>query len=219
MDSVVQTEEINSVVSAINNLGDFANNYGFMMLFSVIVLLIVLISAVIFITRMSKKSKNELELTSKERTQVMEHTDKIYDLLYTVQTKQVTDLELIADSLKSSASKADSTNLIINNMEHDINTMKTAMNNVDGRTNMVISTINDILERVKISNECNRDILSKVNLIESIIYTDHQLSHVMHPDVDIMHHEQQFYEHQVHEQQNHEHHTHEQQGADNSSVE
>ena len=38
MDSVVQTEEINSVVSAINNLGDFANNYGFMMLFSVIVL-------------------------------------------------------------------------------------------------------------------------------------------------------------------------------------
>ena len=209
MDNIVQTEEMNSVVSAINNLGDFANNYGFMMLFSVIVLLIVLISAVIFITRMNKKSKNELELTSKERTQVMEHTDKIYDLLYTVQTKQVTDLELIADSLKSSASKADSTNLIINNMEHDINIMKTTMNNVDSRSNMIISTINDILERVKISNECNRDILSKVNIIESIIYTDHQLNRTTHPDVDIMYREQQF----------HEQHTHEQQDADNSSVE
>ena len=79
--------------------GEYINRYGFMIIFSAVILVIMIIVAIFYIKKYAERSKAEMEMANRERTASIEQNSKMFDLVTKVQTEQVVQLQAMTESL------------------------------------------------------------------------------------------------------------------------
>lgn len=148
---------------------EIVNQYGFMLVFSIIVLGL----AVYFFFRRekqeSKKSNSEMDILYQERYASIEQNKQMFDLVTNVQTEQVSQLQNMTKVLQdislrveTSSEKINTTDANMQNVEKNI--LETSLQN-----DSIISTVAEILDYVKASSKCAIEILEKVTKLEEMI--------------------------------------------------
>ena len=153
-------------VTVVNSFGEFINRYGFMILFSIIMLLVIIFIANKLIQQSTKRADAELELTIKERNSSIEQNTKMFNLVTEVQTQQVVQLQQMTESLKEMNASVKESQAQMNSASESFNTVKDSIIENSDNQKLIRSSLEEVLNYVKSSSELNSRILEKVELIE-----------------------------------------------------
>lgn len=156
----------------IDAIGSMVNKYGFMVVFSVIVLILVVFFFVTHDKRNGKKQDSELQILVKERESAIEQNQQMFNLVTKVQTEQVVQLQQMTDSLKDMNRSVQSNEIKITEATDHFEELKLSVKSCDENSKVILDTISEILDYVKTSQNCNHEILEKVNLLESQLIND-----------------------------------------------
>lgn len=156
----------------IDAIGSMINKYGFMVVFSVIVLILVVFYFVNHDKRNGKKQDSELQILTKERESAIEQNKQMFDLVTKVQTEQVVQLQQMTDSLKDMNRSVQNNELKMDEATDHFEEMRVSVRTCDENSKVILDTISEILEYVKTSQNCNQEILDKVNLLERRLIID-----------------------------------------------
>ena len=156
----------------IEAIGAIVNKYGFMVVFSVIVLVLVTFFFITHDKRSGKKQDSELQILIKERESAIEQNQQMFNLVTKVQTEQVVQLQQMTDSLKDMNKSIQNSEFKVNEATDHFEELKSSVKTCDENSKIILDTISEILEYVKTSQNCNHEILEKVNLLESRLMGD-----------------------------------------------
>lgn len=157
-------------VEAIDDLSKTANTYGFMTIFSIIALLVLVIFFVNWQKSSAKKQTMEVSILEQERKASIEQNHQMFDFTTKVQTQQVVQLQQMTDTLKTiSINITENNNHILESMT-DIKNIETTVKEISEQDTDIKHMIDDILEYVKTSDNCNKEILIKVEAIEKQLH-------------------------------------------------
>ena len=156
----------------IDAIGSMINKYGFMVVFSVIVLILVVFYFVNHDKRNGKKQDSELQILTKERESAIEQNKQMFDLVTKVQTEQVVQLQQMTDSLKDMNRSVQNNEKKMTEAYDHFEEMRVSVRTCDENSKVILETISEILEYVKTSQNCNQEILDKVNLLEKRLIID-----------------------------------------------
>lgn len=156
----------------IDAIGSMVNRYGFMVVFSVIVLILVVFFFVTHDKRNGKKQDSELQILVKERESAIEQNQQMFNLVTKVQTEQVVQLQQMTDSLKDMNHSVQSSEIKMTEASDHFEELRLSVKSCDANSRVILDTISEILDYVKTSQNCNHEILEKVNLLESQLIND-----------------------------------------------
>lgn len=156
----------------IDAIGSMINKYGFMVVFSVIVLILVIVYFVNRDKRNGKKEDSELQILTKERESAIEQNKQMFDLVTKVQTEQVVQLQQMTDSLKEMNRSVEHSEIKVSEASTHLEEIRVSTRTCDENSKVILETISEILEYVKTSQNCNQEILEKVNLLEKRLIID-----------------------------------------------
>ena len=108
-----------------------------------------------------------MELVATERKASIDQNAKMFNLVTEVQTNQITQLEGISNVLKEISTTVTQTRTDLAVEGHDIRNLEEKISHVDLSTNEVKQVLTEILDYVKESDRCNKEILNKVKFLES----------------------------------------------------
>lgn len=156
----------------IDAIGSMINKYGFMVVFSVFVLILVVFYFVNHDKRTGKKQDSELQILTKERESAIEQNKQMFDLVTKVQTEQVVQLQQMTDSLKDMNRSVQNSEIRMSEASDHFEEMRLSVRTCDENSKVILETISEILDYVKRSQDCNQEILDKVNLLENRLIID-----------------------------------------------
>ena len=93
-------DQANDTVDSIQDLSEWINRYGFMVIFSSVALILVICAFFMYMKRASKKDDKDNEILIKERMASIEQGKQMFDLVTNVQTEQVTQLQQMTAALQ-----------------------------------------------------------------------------------------------------------------------
>lgn len=169
---ILATSHTPADVETIEAIGSMINKYGFMIVFSVIVLILVVFYFVNHDKRTGKKQDSELQILTKERESAIEQNKQMFDLVTKVQTEQVVQLQQMTDSLKDMNRSVQNNEIKMNEATDHFEELRVSVRTCDKNSKVILDTISEILEYVKTSQNCNQEILDKVNLLEQRLIID-----------------------------------------------
>ena len=148
---------------------EIVNQYGFMLVFSIIVLGL----AVYFFFRHekqeSKKSNSEMDILYQERHASIEQNKQMFDLVTNVQTEQVSQLQNMTKVLQDISSRVETSSEKINTTDANMQNVEKNILETSLQNDSIISTVAEILDYVKASSKCAIEILEKVTKLEEMI--------------------------------------------------
>lgn len=148
---------------------EFVNRYGFMTIFCIIVILILITFFINFSKQSSKKQESELNFLNKERNASLEQNQQMFDLVTKVQTEQVVQLKEMTTTLKELNTVTMRAELKIDNFDSDFTKIYELMKEHDITHIGIKEALNDIIAYVKKSEKCTQEILEKVTILESTL--------------------------------------------------
>ena len=160
------SENVDASITVVNSFGEFINRYGFMILFSIIMLLVIIFIANKLIQQSTKRADAELELTIKERNSSIEQNTKMFNLVTEVQTKQVVQLQQMTESLKEMNESVKESQAQMGTATESFNTVKDSILENSDNQKIIQSSLEEVLNYVKSSSELNTKILEKIESIE-----------------------------------------------------
>lgn len=168
----------------VETLGELVSKYGFLVVFSIVMLLIVLSIAVTFINRMSasmklkyeaeaKKMNIENDHLEKQREAEIDQQRKMFDLVTNVQTEQVSQLRdissvmaLMKQELQTDTMAINRNNLAIDELNKSVNdiilkyeVIASTLVNVDHKTEETDKKIEELVDSISVV----KDLLEKIN--------------------------------------------------------
>ena len=155
----------------VESFAQIVNRYGFMVIFSVIVLILIIIFFVTFNARASKKSDSELKILQTERMSSIAQTEKIFDLVTNVQTQQISQLQEMTDTLKDMNISLQEDNMKLMKVNDNFEKLKESVMKCDENSKTILKTIYEILNYIETSQKCNQEMLEKVNMLEKTLIT------------------------------------------------
>lgn len=153
----------------VNIWAEFVNRYGFMTIFCVVVILVLIAFFINFSKQSSKKQESELEFLNKERNASLEQNQQMFDLVTKVQTEQIIQLQEMTTTLKELNTLTMKTELKLDNFNSDFEKIHDLMKEHDKTSFYIKDVLNDIIVYVKKSEKCTQEILEKVTILESTL--------------------------------------------------
>lgn len=160
---------VSDTVSGIGEMARFINDYGFMIIFCALILILILFFFWNYTNQLNKKSDSEREILSKEREASLEQSQKMFDLVTTVQTEQVSQLQMMTDSLKSLNTTLTLNGANIDKIQSNLFKIEDDMISLRRENSSISDILDDILKCVKDSYKNNIEILDKVKQLDHII--------------------------------------------------
>lgn len=167
----IAASNANTMVCAedVNQMLELANNYGFALLFSVVVLGILATFFIAYIKKTNKKSDTEIDILYKERSANIQQNAQMFNLVTNVQTEQVTQLQSMTRVLQEINATITTTNERMSKTDESIEKMSRSIYETTVQNESIISTITEILEYVKVNGKSDREIIEKVDRIQHIL--------------------------------------------------
>lgn len=172
-------DQVNSSSSSVETVSEFtqlSNTYGFMTVFSVVVLLLITGFMIMTQRTAAKRQKSEITLLEKERTNNMEQNNKMYDIVINVQSEQVSQLREMTNTLKVINDKSVETRDKITDMDITMHHMDSSLENISTKDDTILKTLAEILAYVKSNDHCNKDILAKVKKIDEFLQQEYKIN-------------------------------------------
>lgn len=153
-------------ISQITSISDQINQYGFMVVFSSVCLVLVFTFMIIFIKRWDKanSSKNNYELQKKEIENEMikkrasaeiDQNEKLFNFVIEVQTTQISQMQSITEAIQLLKDELKENKSLIQNTKSDIH-------DLDNHVNILLEHYDDIY---KIMDNTNKYIDKKTTII------------------------------------------------------
>lgn len=150
----------------VETLADLVNRYGFMIVFSVIMLSLIVVCVIGFSKRSDKKQDSELKILCEEREASIEQNKQMFDFVTKVQTEQVVQLQQMTSLLREMNRSVNETETKLSEANDNFEKLRESMLLCDEHSKHIIDTLAEILDYVKTSQLCNNEILTKVNSLE-----------------------------------------------------
>ena len=156
-------------VSTVGDFAEFTNRYGFMIVFSVLVLVVLVVLFINHEKMSMKKQESELEAITKERNANLEQNKKMFDLVTSVQTEQIIQLREMTTSLKDMNMALENTKAQINKSNLSLESINDSLKGHEIQAVEILSELNEILSIVKVNESHNNELLQKISEIEKCI--------------------------------------------------
>lgn len=153
-------------IEAAGQLGEFINRYGFMIVFSAVVLVILIGVSIMTIARIMRKSEAETSIINEERKASIEQNRDMFNLVTKVQTEQVLQLQQMTESLREMNSNLRDSQKQIDLANTNFELVKTRMLDCDNNHKVIRATLDEILTYAKNSNTLSRELIDKINALE-----------------------------------------------------
>ena len=155
-----------------NTVDKFAilvNRYGFMVIFCIVVLLLLIAFFVSFERHYGRKQDSEMNLLSKERNATIDQNKQMFDLVTKVQTEQVVQLREMTDSLRemNGGVTFNKHQLEIANEKYE--KIQKSIDEAGDDHEQIMGTLSEILTYVKTNEMCNKEIIEKICLLENAL--------------------------------------------------
>lgn len=156
-------------VETVSDFAKLANEYGFMLLFSVIILMLIVVFFVKYEKQESKKSNNDMDILYQERHASIEQNKQMFNLVTNVQTEQVSQLQNMTKVLQDISSRVETSSEKISNTDNNMIRVEKSVLEANTQNESIINTVAEILEFVKASSKCDKEILEKVTKLEELM--------------------------------------------------
>lgn len=162
-------DQTNETVDSVLGLAEFINRYGFMIVFSAVTFVVLIVFFFYYIRRISRKEKNENDILIKERTASIEQDQKIFDLVTTVQTEQVSQLRQMTVSLQEMNKSILDTDAKVMEASLNLDRIRDSIKICGEQNHEILDVVKEVLEFVKKSDKDSGEILAKVNALEDVV--------------------------------------------------
>lgn len=159
-------EETVNVVEHAGNVGEFINDYGFMIVFSALVIVLLFRFFSKYSDALRKKSDAELGMLQKEREASINQNNQMFTLVTEVQTSQISQLQEMTSLLKDINLTVNSTHTRVEINENDIKKLGEDLVHIDDNYEYISKTLGEILSFVSQSDQYNKEVYHKVLEIE-----------------------------------------------------
>ena len=166
---VLLSGDVESTIDNASKLAKFVNDYGFMIVFSVIALIVAVMFFLHYEKQASKKNNNDTEILYKERQASIEQNKQMFDLVTTVQTEQVSQLQHMTTVLQDISSCVRSTSECTKTQNEYIDKIEKDMVALSIRNDSIADVVDEILDYAKETTKCDMEILEKINKIDQMI--------------------------------------------------
>ena len=156
----------NKETSTVKSFASLVNEYGFMIIFSVVVLILLIIFFVKHEKRSGQKQEQELKLITKEREAAIAQNQQMFELVTKTQTEQVTQLREMTDSLRDMNTSTQISEHRISDALSRLDDLRISIKSCDGNTKVILEAISDILTNMKTTQDCSQQILDKLDFLE-----------------------------------------------------
>lgn len=153
----------------VETLAELVNRYGFMAIFSVIMLSLIAICIISFSKRNNRKQDSELKILCEEREASIEQNKQMFELVTKVQTEQVVQLQQMTSLLREMNRSVNETEVKLSEANDNFEKLRESILLCDDHSKHIITTLSEILDYVKTSQICNNEILTKVNSLEECL--------------------------------------------------
>lgn len=153
----------------IGDFAEFTNRYGFMIVFSVVVLIVLVILFINHEKIAMKKQESDLESIAKERNANLEQNKKMFDLVTTVQTEQIIQLKEMTASLKDMNKALEQSTSHINMTNRSLEEINTSLKGHEVQASEIVKSLGEILTIVKTNEASNQEVLTKVSEVEAYL--------------------------------------------------
>lgn len=157
----------------VETLAELVNRYGFMAIFSVIMLSLIAICIISFSKRNNRKQDSELKILCEEREASIEQNKQMFELVTKVQTEQVVQLQQMTSLLREMNRSVNETEVKLSEANDNFEKLRESILLCDDHSKHIITTLSEILDYVKTSQICNNEILTKVNSLEECLIKKH----------------------------------------------
>lgn len=165
----VPADDILSTYDEVEKVSGWINQYGFMIVFSSVVLVLVVAIVLIYSKIYAKKESSEVELLHKERIASIEQNQKMFDLVTNVQTEQVFQLQQMTQTLRDINHDVILTSDKIQRVTDDYDTISHNMLECKAKNDTIVSTVGEILDYTRNNSKCTKEILSRVIKLEEML--------------------------------------------------
>lgn len=167
--SYILLSNVSSELNDVKEFSELVNQYGFMMIFCVIIIIMGIILFLNYNRISSSKNKSELDLLIKEREASINQNKDMFKLVTEVQTNQVAELKEMTDTLRDMNNDIKSTkeNMKINT--ENVSKMTDSMASFKSDHEHIFNMLTEVLEYVKANETANNEILMKVKAIEALL--------------------------------------------------
>ena len=166
---LILSRNVNNTIASASKLAKFVNDYGFMIVFSVIALVVAVSFFLHYEKQTSKKNTNDTEILYKERQASIEQNKQMFNLVTTVQTEQVSQLQHMTTVLQDISACVRSTSECTKNQNEYIDKIEKDMVALSMRNDSIADVVDEILDYAKETNKCDMEILEKINKIDQMI--------------------------------------------------
>lgn len=164
MSNIILTEQVST--STISEFAEFTNKYGFMVIFSVVVLAILIILFINHEKISIKKQEAELDSINKERSANLEQNKKMFDLVTNVQTEQIVQLREMTISLHDLNKTMEQQNTQLDITKQSLDDLQSSIEGHNAQAGEMLRTLNDINTIAKTNEATNKEVLNKISELE-----------------------------------------------------
>ena len=164
--AVAQTQESEKSINTASELAKLVNEYGFMLVFSTIILIIIVVIVFSYIKRTSRKTDAEMRLFEQERQASIQQNKQMFDLVTNIQVKQIVQLEAMTSSLQQMNSKLQQNVDALEQVSTNIEKIERNISKYDDSHAYIRQTLDEVLTYIKANNTISNEIADKVRLLE-----------------------------------------------------
>lgn len=164
--AVAQTQESEKSINTASELAKLVNEYGFMLVFSTIILIIIVVIVFNYIKRTSRKTDAEMKLVEQERQASIQQNKQMFDLVTNVQVKQIVQLEAMTSSLQQMNIKLQQNEDALEKVSTNIEKIERNISKYDDSHAYIRQTLDEVLTYIKANNTISNEIADKVRLLE-----------------------------------------------------
>lgn len=161
-----QTQETEKSINTASELAKLVNEYGFMLVFSTIILIIIVAIVFNYIKRASIKTDAEMKLVEQERQASIQQNKQMFDLVTNVQVKQIVQLEAMTSSLQQMNIKLQQNEDALEKVSTNIEKIERNISKYDDSHAYIRQTLDEVLTYIKANNTISNEIADKVKLLE-----------------------------------------------------
>lgn len=163
-------------IDQVSSFAKMINDYGFLMVFGAVILLIAMTFLIIVIKRWDttnkirieserEKSDAEICILQKQRDAEIKQTEKLFDFVTDIQTKQITEMRSLTEVINMIKGELQNNQVLASENLSTVNRIELSIRSLDEQNSDIFGTMKTILEYVKNAEEHNKEIIKHVNNI------------------------------------------------------
>lgn len=158
---------IDAQMHSIESMSNFVNRYGFMIVFSVIVLGIITICAWKFLSYLIKKAEKDSEIAEKERLSYIEQQKDLLKMVTENNTEHVAELRKIGSTLDAISTNTSNTFNTTTIVEKNIEDIEKDLNGLGSNYNAIKGAVDEIYHVTVTNLQKIAEILEELKMMRS----------------------------------------------------